>query len=72
MMKRYTIHIRNISLLFYSGLIFLNTTEPLPVNKSKKIHVEKVKAAKSSVKPAPTPFSFFNNVVVPLFPALKI
>ena len=76
MMKRRIIYIiRCVSLLFISGLILtssLYAKSPLPANKCKKIRVEKLKVVKLVPKPTPPPFSFYNDVVIPLFPALKI
>lgn len=73
MKPRITYFIKYISLTFIVGLITLNSSVPLSVCKcSKKACPKKIIVLKSSSKPSPAPFSFFNDVVAPLFPALKI
>jgi hypothetical protein len=76
-MKRvatYIIYMRNISLLLCSGLILtLNSNAPILKDSIKKIkQQEKLKLLKAPAKQKPVPFSFYNDVITPIFPALKI
>jgi hypothetical protein len=65
--------IKHISPALVVGLITLNSSVPLSVCKcAKKACPKKIIIQKIISKPSPPPFSFFNDVVAPLFPALKI
>lgn len=73
MKPRITCFIKNISPALIAGLITLNCTVPQSVCKcTKKAVAKKVVVQKVISKPSPAPFSLFNDVVAPLFPALKI
>lgn len=68
-----TYFIKYISLALVAGLTYLNSSVPLSVCKcGKKVCPKKIIIQKIISKPSPAPFSFFNDVVAPLFPALKI
>ena len=66
------IYIRNISLLICSGLILAFNSNPTLISANKKTKQGKVKLLKTPVKERSKPFSFYNDVVTPLLPALKI
>jgi hypothetical protein len=66
--------IKYISLTLVVGLVTLNSTVPQVACKCNKkdCTAKKVVVQKITIKTAPVPFSFYNDVVAPLFPALKI
>ncbi len=69
-MKHFVLYIRYISLLIFSGLIIPFYSNSVLHNKNAETHnvrhIDRIRC-----KQAVAPFSFYNDVVVTFFPALK-